>query len=269
MKETINKIKSYIIKNDEAKFIAIAILLLIASRLINSIPTDDFRNSPIILSYSFIIHTVIFLFKTLGMVLISLSIIIISVKALNYSIKVIIGSEWYIQIMPLAALLGFLFSFIVCSGMEGGIYSSSPLGSPYFITLFFIYSTSTWLFIYILAYCACVEDIIKDIKIKKTTLSIIKKAENFLLVFFTAMTMLITALTFFSLPYLNIMKEKIVIVPFFFLSYSLWMLISFAMLALIAEQKDDKSLPPQKKVKKTSHRGKNKINRSNRRKARL
>lgn len=46
MKDTINKIKSYIIKNDEAKFIAIAILLLVASRLINAIPTDVFRNSP-------------------------------------------------------------------------------------------------------------------------------------------------------------------------------------------------------------------------------
>jgi len=42
MKNTIDKIKPYIIKSDEAKFIALAILLLAASRLINAIPTDNF-----------------------------------------------------------------------------------------------------------------------------------------------------------------------------------------------------------------------------------
>jgi len=156
------------------------------------------------------------------MVLISLSIIIISVKILIYFTKVIIGSEWYIQVMPLAALLGFLFSFIVCSEMEGGIYSSSPLSSPYFITLLSVYSASTWLFIYMLVYCACIEDIIKDVKMNKSALSKVKKVQDFLLIFFIAITFLMTAFLVFSiphldviLPHLDVMDDKVVLVPFF------------------------------------------------------
>jgi len=265
MKNTIDKIKSFFIKSDEAKFVALAILLVAALRLINAIPIDDFTNSPIILNYSFISHAVILLCKTLGMILISISIIIASVKILIYFTKVIIDSEGYIQIIPYAALLGFLFSLIVCSEMEGGIYSSNPLSSPYFITLLSVYSASTWLFIYMFVYCACVEDIIKNIKIKRTTLSIIKKAENYLFTFLLLMPLVL----FHILPIVDKMEEKLVIAPFIFLFIALWMLISFAMLALLTEQKNDKILPPKNQIKKMSHREKNKINRSNRRKARL
>jgi len=277
MKGTINKIKQYIIKSDEAKFIALALLLLAISRLINAFPEDDFTNSHIIvMSSSFVRHAAMLLLNASGKTLIVLSITIISVKILYYFTKLIIGSKWYIQLIPLAALLGFLFSYIVFSEIEGGIYSSNPLGSPCFILLFFIYSASTWLFIYILAYAACIEDIIKDIKINKSTLSKIEKAQNFLLIFFIAMMMLMAAFLVFSFPYLDVivphldvMDDKVVIVPFIFLSLPLWMLIVFAMLSPFTEQEESLIFPLKKKKKNNSHRGKNKNNRSNRRKARL
>lgn len=277
MKDTINKIKSYILKSEEAKFIALAILLLATSRLINAFPADDFTNSHIIvMSSSFVSHAAMLLLNASGTALIVLSINIISVKTLYYFTKLIIDSKWYIQLITLAAIFGFLFSYIVCSEIEGGIYSSNPLISPYFIILFFIYSVSTWLFIYILAYAACIEDIIKDIKINKSTLLKVKKVQHFLLVFLMAMTLLMAAFLVFSLPHLDVIlpsldviDDKVVIVPFLFLLLPLWMLILFAMLAPFTEQEEPLILPPEKKIKKNSHIRKNKTNRSNRRKSRL
>jgi hypothetical protein len=175
--------------------------------------------------------------------LIFLAIIAIWHFALYLISAMIQSKRFYIQIIPILAFIGFWLAAVIATNEINQVKPEDILTSPYFYTLFFIYTVGLWLSSCLLCISSVIADEIKDMNIKSKLVLRLKKSGKGEDIILTVLLIMLTAIclgTWFALDNaegLIYYKYTYIALPFILILASVVMLLIEICFGLFSDNK--------------------------------
>ncbi|HBS5146852.1 TPA: hypothetical protein MAJ45_005125 [Klebsiella pneumoniae] len=167
-----NKIVSFFKKHDMALHYIIPVLLIIISQIMRVVVSEEFLNNHKLIQFISIdmplMAGVMFL-----MFLAIIAIWHFSLYLLSAMIK---SKRFYIQIIPIISFVSFLLAATIATNEINQVKPEDILTSPYFYTLFFIYTVGLWVSSCFLCVSSVIADEIKGMNIKSKFVLRLKKS---------------------------------------------------------------------------------------------
>lgn len=234
-----NKIVSFFKKHDMALHYIIPVLLIIISQIMRVVVSEEFLNNHKLIQFISIEMPLM----AGVMFLMFLAIIAIWHFALYLLSAMIQSKRFYIQIIPIISFISFWLAAIIATNEINQVKPEDILTSPYFYTLFFIYTVGLWLSSCFLCVSSVIADEIKDMNIKsKFVLRLIKsgKGEDIILAVLLIMLTAICLGTWFALynaEGLIYYKYTYIALPFILILASVVMLLIEICFGLFSDDK--------------------------------
>lgn len=167
-----NKKVGFFEKHGMALCFIIPVLLIIISQIMKVIIPEEF-----LINHELIKFLSIEMPLMAGVMhLIFLAIIAIWHFALYLISAMIQSKRFYIQIIPILAFIGFWLAAVIATNEINQVKPEDILSSPYFYTLFFIYTVGLWLSSCFLCVSSVIADEIKGMNIKSKFVLRLKKS---------------------------------------------------------------------------------------------
>lgn len=234
-----NKIVSFFKKHDMALYFIIPFLLIIISQIMRVIVSEEVLNN-----HELIKFLVIEMPLMAGvMFLMFLAIIAIWHFALYLLSAMIQSKRFYIQIIPIISFISFLLSAIIATNEINQVKPEGILTSPYFYTLFFIYTVGLWLSSCFLCVSSVIADEIKDMNIKSKFVLRLKKSGKGKDIILTVLLMMLTTIcislwfALYNAEGLIYYKYTYIALPFILILASVVMLLIEVCFGLFSDDK--------------------------------
>lgn len=234
-----NKIVGFFEKHGMALSFIIPVLLIIISQIMKVIIPEEF-----LINHELILFLSIEMPLMAGVMhLIFLAIIAIWHFALYLLSAMIKSKRFYIKIIPILAFIGFWLAAIIATNEINQVKPEDILTSPYFYTLFFIYTVGLWLSSCFLCVSSVIADEIKDMNIKSKFVLRLKKSGKGKDIILAVLLTMLTAIclgTWFALYNAEILiyyKYTYIALPFILILASVFMLLFEICFGLFSEDK--------------------------------